>query len=168
MKKLNLYNGPISPNICARCSAIKITCQVFKIAKLLSSGPHWGVSGTPSRVLHAPGTSLYPMVPKHLRITWSRPEQSHLLLEACSSERSGNRRQRQRQTKRPPPELSMKVTICRDIVRVYRAFYSSSMLDCIANSLFFTLTLSLPGTRICVNFSTVYNDTLVAKGLIWL
>ena len=28
------------------------------------------------------------------------------------------------------------------------------------------LTLSLPVTRICVNFSTVYNDTLVAKGLI--
>ena len=28
------------------------------------------------------------------------------------------------------------------------------------------LTLnSLPDTRICVNFSTVYNDTLVAKGL---
>ena len=28
------------------------------------------------------------------------------------------------------------------------------------------LTLSLPVTRICVNYSTVYNDTLVAKGLI--
>ena len=27
------------------------------------------------------------------------------------------------------------------------------------------LTLSLPLTRICVNISTVYNDTLVAKGL---
>ena len=27
------------------------------------------------------------------------------------------------------------------------------------------LTLSLPVTRICVNFSTVFNDTLVAKGL---
>ena len=27
------------------------------------------------------------------------------------------------------------------------------------------LTLSLPVTGICVNFSTVYNDTLVAKGL---
>ena len=27
------------------------------------------------------------------------------------------------------------------------------------------LTLSLPVTRICVNYSTVYNDTLVAKGL---
>ena len=28
------------------------------------------------------------------------------------------------------------------------------------------LTLSLPVTRICVNFSTVYNDTLVTKGLV--
>ena len=27
------------------------------------------------------------------------------------------------------------------------------------------LTLSLPVTHICVNFSTVYNDMLVAKGL---
>ena len=31
-----------------------------------------------------------------------------------------------------------------------------------------SLTLSLPVTRICVNYSTVYNDTLVAKGLKWL
>ena len=31
------------------------------------------------------------------------------------------------------------------------------------------LTLSLPVTRICVNFSTVYNDTLVGKGLMsWI
>ena len=29
----------------------------------------------------------------------------------------------------------------------------------------FLLTLSLPVTRICVNYSTVYNDMLVAKGL---
>ena len=28
-----------------------------------------------------------------------------------------------------------------------------------------SFTLSLPDTRTCVNFSTVYNDTLVAKGL---
>ena len=28
------------------------------------------------------------------------------------------------------------------------------------------LTLALPDTRIFINFSTVYNDTLVAKGLI--
>ena len=29
----------------------------------------------------------------------------------------------------------------------------------------FKLTLSLPVMRICVNYSTVYNDTLVVKGL---
>ena len=28
------------------------------------------------------------------------------------------------------------------------------------------LTISLPVMRICINFSIVYNDTLVAKGLI--
>ena len=33
-------------------------------------------------------------------------------------------------------------------------------------SFYSCLTLSLPVTRICVNYSTVYNDTLVAKGLI--
>ena len=43
--------------------------------KLLSS--YLPVS--PSRVLRAPGTSSYHLVPKHLRTTWSRPEQSHLL-----------------------------------------------------------------------------------------
>ena len=30
------------------------------------------------------------------------------------------------------------------------------------------LNLSLPLTRICVNISTVYNDTLVAKGLMMI
>ena len=39
---------------------------------------------SPSRVLRAPGTSPYHLVPKHLRVTWPRPEQSHLLPEACS------------------------------------------------------------------------------------
>ena len=71
---------------------IKITCQaachgktehgIFvnfkKPAKLLSS--YLPVSS--SRVLRAPGTSPYHLVPKHLRTTWSRPEQSHLFPEA--------------------------------------------------------------------------------------
>ena len=35
-------------------------------------------------LLRAPVTSLYHLVPKHLRATWTRPEQSHLLPEACS------------------------------------------------------------------------------------
>ena len=71
-------------------------------AKLLSS--YLPVS--PSRVLRAPGTSPYHLVPKHLRATWPRPEQSHLLPEACSPNGTDKRRQRQRQTERPPPEPS--------------------------------------------------------------
>ena len=73
-----------------------------KRAKLLSS--YLPVS--PSRVLRAPGTSPYHLVPKHLRATWPRPEQSHLLPEACSPNGTDKRRQRQRQTERPPPEPS--------------------------------------------------------------
>ena len=73
-----------------------------KTAKLLSS--YLPVS--PSRVLRAPGTSPYHLVPKPLRTTWSRPEQSHLLPEACSPNGTDKRRQRQRQTERPPPEPS--------------------------------------------------------------
>ena len=61
---------------------------------------------SPSRVLRAPGTSPYHLVPKHLRATWPRPEQSHLLPEACSPNGTDNRQQRQRRTKRPPPEPS--------------------------------------------------------------
>ena len=79
-------------------------------AKLLSS--YLPVS--PSRILRAPGTSLYHLVPKNLRTTWSRPEQSHLLPEACSTNGTDERRQRQRQTERPPPEPS-------DILRRFRA-----------------------------------------------
>ena len=69
---------------------------------------------SPSRVLRAPGTSPYHLVPKHLRTTWSRPEQSHLLPEACSPNGTDKKRQRQRQTERPPPEPS-------DILKRYRA-----------------------------------------------
>ena len=90
---------------------IRITCQAAygkfevrlnKRAKLLSSY----LLVSPSRVLRAPGTSPYHLVPKHLRATWPRPEQSHLLPEACSPNGTDKRRQRQRQTERPPPEPS--------------------------------------------------------------
>ena len=80
-----------------------------KPAKLLSS--YLPVS--PSRVLRAPGTSPYHLVPKHLRTTWSGPEQSHLLSEACSPNGTDKRRQRQRQTERPPPDPA---TFLRDFV----------------------------------------------------
>ena len=51
-----------------------------KPAKLLPS--YFPVS--PSRALRASGTSPYHLMPKHLRTTCSRPEQSHLLPEASS------------------------------------------------------------------------------------
>ena len=74
----------------------------------------------PSRVLRAPGTSPYHLVPKHLRTTWSRPEQSHLLPEACSPNGTDKRRQRQRQTERPPPEPS-------DILKRFCALYDDKL-----------------------------------------
>ena len=79
-----------------------------------------GVSGTPSRVLRAPGTSPYHLVPKHLRATWPRPEQSHLLPEACSPNGTDNRQQRQRQTERPPPEPS-------DILKKFYSLYDDKI-----------------------------------------
>ena len=75
---------------------------------------------SPSRVLRAPGTSSYHLVPKHLRATWPRPEQSHLLPEACSPNGTDNRQQRQRQTERPPPEPS-------DILKRFHALYDDKL-----------------------------------------
>ena len=130
--------GLVTPFFCARRSVmmilnlklIRITCQatchgktehgIFvkfkKPAKLLSS--YLPVS--PSRVLCAPGTSPYHLVSKHLRTTWSRPEQSHLLPEACSPNGTDKRRQRQRQTERPPPEPS-------DILKRFYALYDDKL-----------------------------------------
>ena len=67
-----------------------------------------------------PPASPYHLVPKHLRTTWSRPEQSHLLPEACSPDGTDKRRQRQRQTERPPPELS-------DILKRFYALYDDKL-----------------------------------------
>ena len=90
-----------------------------KPAKLLSSY----LPVAPSQVLRAPGTSPYHLVPKHLRTTWFRPEQSHLLPEVCSPNGTDKRRQRQRQTERPPPEpsdiLKRFCTLYDDISRYY-------------------------------------------------
>ena len=79
-----------------------------------------GVTVSPSRVLHAPGTSLYRLVPKHLRATWTRPEQSHLLPEACSPTGTDNRRQRKRQMKHPPLKPS-------DILKRCYALYDNKL-----------------------------------------
>ena len=119
---IKIFVWSVSPNFCARRSVMMILnlskslakplvmaklnmaylSSLKNRAKLLSS--YLPVS--PSRVLRAPGTSPYHLVPKHLRATWPRPEQSHLLPEACSPDGTDKRRQRQRRTKRPPPEPS--------------------------------------------------------------
>ena len=89
-KKSKFLYGPVSPNFCARRSVMMILnlseslakplvmaklnmaylSSLKNRAKLLSS--YLPVS--PSRVLRAPGTSPYHLVPKHLRATWPRPE----------------------------------------------------------------------------------------------
>ena len=102
-------------------------------AKLLSSS----LPVSPSRVLRAPGTSLYHLVPKHLRATWPRPEQSHLLPEACSPNGTDNK-----QTERPPPEPS-------DILKRFYALYDIKLRYFMKkvsklNDLFNPLTHSVP------------------------
>ena len=62
---------------------------------------------SPSRVLLAPGTSSYYLVLRHLRATLPKPEQSHLLPEACFPNGTDNRQQRQRRSARPTPEPSI-------------------------------------------------------------
>ena len=112
MAKLNMAYLSSLKNQQNCCRPVKFK----KPAKLLSS--YLPVS--PSRVLRAPGTSPYHLVPKHLRTTWSRPEQSHLFPEACSPNGTDKRRQRQRQTERPPPEPS-------DILKRFCALYDDKL-----------------------------------------
>ena len=100
---------------------IRITCQAACHSKtehginngknraklLLSSLP----VSPPTRVLRARGHITVPFgaeAPGH--VAW-RPEQSHLLPEACSPNGTDNR-QRQRQTKRPRPKPSDILKIC--------------------------------------------------------
>ena len=140
-KKSKFLYGPVSPNFCARRSVMMILnlseslakslvmaylSSLKNRAKLLSS--YLPVS--PSRVLRAPGTSPYHLVPKHLRATWPRPEQSHLLPEACSPDGTDKRRQRQRRTKRTPPEpskiLKRFCALYDDEIRYYKKKVSKS------------------------------------------
>ena len=95
-------------------------CDDFKLIKT-EPGKNRALPVSPSRVLRAPGTSSYHLVPKHLRATWLRPEQSHLLPEACSPNVTDNRQQRQRRTKSPPPESS-------DILKGFHALYYDDKL----------------------------------------
>ena len=119
---------------------IRITCQAachgktqhgifvkFKQTSTTAVILHVGVtiSGTP-----CPGTSPYHLVPKHLRATRPRPEQSHLLPEACSPNGTEKRRQCQRQTERPPPEpsniLKRFCALYDDKIRYYKKEVSKS------------------------------------------
>ena len=131
--------GPLSPNLQISPISPYLFCSVMMILNLSESLAKPLVMAklnmaylsslkneqnccrpSPSRVLRAPGTSLYHLVPKHLRATWPRPEQSHLLPEACSPNDTDKRRQRQRQTERPPPEPS-------DILKRFCALYDDKL-----------------------------------------
>ena len=70
---LNLSESLAKPLVMAKLNMAYLS-SLNKRAKLLSS--YLPVS--PSRVLRAPGTSPYHLVPKHLRATWPRPEQSQI------------------------------------------------------------------------------------------
>ena len=98
---LNLSESLAKPLVMAKLNMAYLSSLKNRAKLLLSSLPV-----SPSRVLRAPGTSSYHLVPEHLQATWPRPEQSHLLPEACSPNGTDNRQQRQRRTKRPPPEPS--------------------------------------------------------------
>ena len=82
IQKIEIFIGSrISKFLCPaqRYDDFKLINGIFvkfkKPAKLLSS--YLPVS--PSRVLRVPGSSLHHLVPKHLRATWPKPEQSHLM-----------------------------------------------------------------------------------------
>ena len=116
--KLLLSSLPVSPSRVLRApgtSRYHLSSLKNRAKLLLSSLPV-----SPSRVLRAPGTSPYHLVPKHLRATWPRPEQSHLLPEACSPNGTDNRQQRQRQTERTPPEPSY-------ILKRFHALYDDKL-----------------------------------------
>ena len=122
MMILNLSESLAKPLVMAivmaKLNMAKLNMAYKNRAKLLLSS----LPVSPSRVLRASGTSPYHLVPKHLRATWPRPEQSHLLPEACSPNGTDNRQQRQRQTERPPPEPS-------DILRRFHALYDNKLCN---------------------------------------
>ena len=122
--------GPVSPNFCARRSVMMILnlsetlAKPLVMAKLnmayLSSLKNQQNCCRPTCRCHHLGYSVPPALHRTIWCrstfgpTWSRPEQSHLLPEACSPNGTDKRRQRQRQTERPPPEPS-------DILKGFRA-----------------------------------------------
>ena len=137
MMILNLSESLAKPLVMAKLNMAYLSSLKNRAKLLLSSLPV-----SPSRVLRAPGTSSYHLVPKHLRATWPSPEQSHLLPEACSPNGTDNRQQRQRRTKRPPPEPSNILkrfhTLYDDKIRYFMKKVSK------LNYLFNPLTHSVP------------------------
>ena len=114
MMILNLSESLAKPLFMAKLNKAYFVKFKNRAKLLLSSSPV-----SPSRVLRAPGTSLYHLVPKHLRATWPRPEQSHIIPESCSLNGTDNRQQRQRRTEHPPPEPS-------DILKRFEALYMTT------------------------------------------
>ena len=75
---------------------------------------------SPSRVLRAPGTSSYHLVPKHLRATWPRPEQSHLLPWGLLSQWHRQQTTTPETNGASPPEPS-------DILKRFYALYDNKL-----------------------------------------
>ena len=154
---MKFFWGPVSPNFCARRSVMMILNLSESLAKPLVI-----IRLSPSRVLRAPGTSSYHLVPKHLRATWPRPEQSHLFPEACSPNGTDNRQQRQRRTKRPPPEPS-------DILKRFHALYDNKLryyMKKVSKLYCYYNPLRDMGHIRPIAFSSNFQKNLSVKGLI--
>ena len=125
MAKLNILNILNTNHLPSRLSWQNWTwhiCQVYKTEqnriKSNCCCPHCRCHYLGYSV--PPASSPYHLVPKHLRATWPRPEQSHLLPEGCSPNGTDDTQQRQRRTKRPPPEPS-------DILKRFHALYDDEL-----------------------------------------
>ena len=154
MMILNLSESLAKPLVMAKLNMALSSLKNW--AKLLLSS----LPVSPSRVLRAPGTSSYYLVPKHLRARGpglSNPT-SFLRPALPMAPTTDNNARNERSVLRPNP-----ATFLRDVTLYMTTKYAIIRKRCLNYNA--CLTLSLPVTRICVNFSTVYNDTLVAKGL---
>ena len=114
MMILNLSESFAKPLVISKLNMAYLS-SFRKSAKLLSSS----LLVSPSRVLRTvPGTSLYHLVPKHLRATWPRPEQSYLLPEACSPNGTDNNARDERSVLHPEPS---------DILKRFHALYDDKL-----------------------------------------
>ena len=85
----------------------------------VSSAHHWTIYG------------------EHLRTTWSRPEISHLLPEACSHNGTDNRQKRQRRTERhlPVPSNIIVKRFCFILLQMMLFHEKVSKLYCLVSPL---------------------------------